>query len=51
MMIIQMMCSLRSILPRLEDRDDLIAQIVTKYGFQKCEVQPDEDDLFKGRQI
>jgi hypothetical protein len=39
----------RSILPRLEDRDDLIAQVVTKYGLQKCRVQPDEDDLRKGR--
>ena len=31
MMIIQMIRSLPSILPRLEDRDDLIAQVVTKY--------------------
>ena len=51
MMIIELFCALRTILPRLEDKDDLIAQIVPKYGVQKAPDKFDEDALFKGRQI
>ena len=35
----------------LKDRDDLVTQIVAKYGTEKGQVQQDVDALLKGRQI
>jgi hypothetical protein len=35
----------------LKDRDDVVAQIVAKYGYDKQQVQRDVDTLMKGRHI
>jgi hypothetical protein len=35
----------------LKDRDDLVTQIVAKYGTEKGQAQQDVDALLKGRQI
>jgi division protein CdvB (Snf7/Vps24/ESCRT-III family) len=38
-------------LSALKDKDDVVAQIVTKYGYDKQQVQRDVDSLMKGRRI
>jgi hypothetical protein len=38
-------------LSALKDRDDVVAQIVAKYGYDKQQVQRDVDTLRKGRHI
>ena len=38
-------------LSALKDRDDVVAQIVAKYGYDKQQVQRDVDSLIKGRHI
>jgi hypothetical protein len=38
-------------LPTLKDRDDLVTQVVAKYGLEKSQAQRDFDALMKGRQI
>ena len=38
-------------LSALKGRDDLVTQIVAKYGTEKGQVQQDVDALLKGRQI
>ena len=38
-------------LSALNGRDDLVAQIVAKYGYEKVQVQHDVDALLKGRQV
>jgi division protein CdvB (Snf7/Vps24/ESCRT-III family) len=38
-------------LSALKDRDDLVTQVVAKYGLEKSQAQRDVDSLMKGRQI
>ena len=38
-------------LSALEGRDDLVTQIVAKYGYEKGQVQHDVDALLKGRRV
>jgi hypothetical protein len=38
-------------LSALKDKDDVVAQIVAKYGYDKQQVQRDVDSLIKGRHI
>ena len=38
-------------LTALKDKDDLVAQVVTKYGQEKAQVQREVDTLLKGRAI
>ena len=38
-------------LSALKGRDDLVTQVVAKYGFEKGQAQRDVDALLKGRQI
>jgi uncharacterized protein YjbJ (UPF0337 family) len=38
-------------LSALKGKDDLVAQIVAKYAYEKNQVQRDVDALLKGRQI
>jgi hypothetical protein len=35
----------------LENRDDLVSQVVAKYGLEKLQVQRDVDALLKGREF
>lgn len=35
----------------LKDKDDLIAQVATKYGLDKTEARRDVDTFAKGRQL
>jgi hypothetical protein len=35
----------------LKDRDDLVSQVVSRYGVDKSEAQRDVDFILKGRQI
>jgi division protein CdvB (Snf7/Vps24/ESCRT-III family) len=35
----------------LKNKDDLVAQVVTKYGTEKAQAQCDVDAVMKGRQI
>jgi division protein CdvB (Snf7/Vps24/ESCRT-III family) len=38
-------------LSALKDRDDLVTQVVAKYGLEKAQAQRDVDALMKDRQI
>ena len=38
-------------LTSLKNRDDLVTQVVAKYGLEKVQAQRDVDALLKGRQI
>jgi hypothetical protein len=38
-------------LSQLKNKDDLVAQVVAKYGLEKVQAQRDVDALLKGRQI
>ena len=38
-------------LSALKNKDDLVAQVVAKYGQEKSQAQRDVDALMKGRQI
>jgi hypothetical protein len=38
-------------LSALKNRDDVVTQIVAKYGFEKQQVESDVDSLMKGRHI
>ena len=38
-------------LPALKNRDDVVSQVVAKYGLEKANVQRDVDTLLKGRHI
>ena len=38
-------------LSALKDKDDLVTQVVAKYGLEKAQAQRDVDTLMKGRQI
>ena len=38
-------------LSSLKNKDDLVTQVVAKYGLEKCVVQRDVDALMKGRHI
>ena len=38
-------------LSALKNRDDVVTQIVAKYGLEKQQVQSDVDSLMKGRHI
>jgi division protein CdvB (Snf7/Vps24/ESCRT-III family) len=38
-------------LSALKDKDDLVTQVVAKYGLEKSQAQRDVDTLMKGRQI
>jgi division protein CdvB (Snf7/Vps24/ESCRT-III family) len=38
-------------LSALKNNDDIVTQLVTKYGFDKAQAQLDVDALMKGRQI
>ena len=38
-------------LSALKDKDDLVTQVVAKYGLEKSQAQRDVDALIKGRQI
>jgi hypothetical protein len=38
-------------LSALKDSDDLVTQVVAKYGLDKVQAQRDVDTLLKGRQI
>jgi hypothetical protein len=38
-------------LSALKDRDDLVSQVVSRYGVDKSEAQRDVDSILKGRQI
>jgi hypothetical protein len=38
-------------LSALKDRDDLVSQVVSRYGVAKSEAQRDVDSVLKGRQI
>jgi hypothetical protein len=38
-------------LSALKGNDDLVAQVVAKYGLEKAQAQRDVDALLKGRQI
>lgn len=38
-------------LSALKDRDDLVTQVVAKYGLEKSQAQRDVDALMKGRRI
>ncbi len=38
-------------LSALKGKDDLVTQVVAKYGLEKSQVQRDVDALLKGRQI
>jgi hypothetical protein len=35
----------------LQNRDDLVSQVIAKYGLEKPQVQRDVDALLKGREI
>jgi hypothetical protein len=38
-------------LSALKDRDDLVRQVASRYGIEKCEAQHDVDSVLQGRQI
>jgi hypothetical protein len=38
-------------LPALKGKDDLVNQVVAKYGLERGQAQRDVDALLKGRQI
>jgi hypothetical protein len=38
-------------LASLKDRDDLVTQVVAKYGLEKVQAQRDVDALLKGREF
>jgi hypothetical protein len=38
-------------LSALKDRDDLVRQVVARYGIEKSEAQRDVDSVLKGRHI
>ena len=38
-------------LSALKNKDDLVGQVVAKYGLEKVQAQRDVDSLLKGRQI
>jgi len=38
-------------LSALKSRDDLVSQVVAKYGLEKASVQTDVDSLLKGRHL
>jgi hypothetical protein len=38
-------------LSAIKDRDDLVSQVVSRYGVEKSEAQRDVDSILKGRQI
>ena len=38
-------------LTALKDKDDLVTQVVAKYGLEKAQAQRDVDGLLKGRQF
>ena len=38
-------------LSSLKNKDDLVTQVVAKYGLEKAQAQRDVDALMKGRQI
>jgi len=38
-------------LTSLKSRDDLVTQVVAKYGFERPQAQRDVDALLKGREI
>ena len=38
-------------LSAFKNKDDVVTQVVTKYGLEKAQVQRDIDTLMKGRQI
>ena len=38
-------------LTSLKNKDDLVTQVVAKYGLEKVQAQRDVDALLKGRQI
>ncbi|MGA9601363.1 MAG: hypothetical protein WBS22_14135 [Methylocystis sp.] len=38
-------------LSALKNRDDVVSQVVAKYGLEKANVQRDVDSLLKGRHI
>jgi hypothetical protein len=38
-------------LSALKDRDDLVREVVSRYGIEKSEAQRDVDSVLKGRQI
>ena len=38
-------------LSALKSKDDLVTQVVAKYGLEKAQVQRDVDAMLKGRQI
>ena len=38
-------------LSALKNKDDLVSQVVAKYGLEKVQAQRDVDTLLKGRQI
>ena len=38
-------------LSALKNKDDLVTQVVAKYGLEKVQAQRDVDTLLKGRQI
>jgi hypothetical protein len=38
-------------LSALKNRDDLVGQVVAKYGLEKANVQRDVDSLLKGRHL
>jgi hypothetical protein len=38
-------------LSALKNRDDLVSQVVAKYGQEKANAQKDVDSLLKGRQL
>lgn len=38
-------------LSALKNKDDLVSQVVAKYGLEKSQAQRDVDALMKGRQI
>jgi division protein CdvB (Snf7/Vps24/ESCRT-III family) len=38
-------------LSALKDRDDLVTQVVAKYGLEKSQAQRDVDALMNGRQL
>ena len=38
-------------LTSLKNRDDLVTQVVAKYGFERPQAQRDVDALLKGREV
>jgi division protein CdvB (Snf7/Vps24/ESCRT-III family) len=38
-------------LSSLKNKDDLVSQVVAKYGLEKSQAQRDVDELMKGRQL